>query len=113
MSVKPISVKQAERWLERLKSENPQSYKEISRSLRRYEKTEDDFDCYVKVNHALLPHPDLTRDLNQHLEEQHKMLINKSDEEKIKDLMAYTKKTNVEIFERIINMINELSKSKS
>lgn len=40
------------------------------------------------------------------------MVVNKSDEEKIKDLMAYTKNSNREIFERIIAMINELSKSK-
>lgn len=67
MSVKPISVKQAERWLDKLKTENPQSYKEISRCLRRYEKVEDDFDCFVKVNNVLLPHPELTRELNLYL----------------------------------------------
>lgn len=112
MSVKQISVKQAERWLEKLKNENPQSYKEVSKSLRKYEKNEDDYDCFVKVNHTLLSHAELTKELNNFMEEANKFVINKPEDEKIKDFMAYVKKNRNDIFEKIIQMIQELSKSK-
>ena len=39
--MKTLSVKQAEKWLERLKNSNPNSYKELSKELRRYEKRND------------------------------------------------------------------------
>jgi hypothetical protein len=41
MNNKQLSVKQAEKWLEKLKNENLQSYKDITKFLRKYEKTED------------------------------------------------------------------------
>lgn len=112
MSVKPMTVKQAEKWLEKLKGENMQSYKALSKSLRTYEKNEDDHDCYVKVSHTLLAHSELTRELNNFMEESNKFIINKSEEEKIKDFMAYVKKNHPSAFEKIIIMIQELSKSK-
>ena len=111
MSVKQITVKQAERWLEKLKAQNAQSYKELSKSLRKYQKSEDDHDCYLSVSHLLLPHTDLTKELNVYMEEPNKFVINKPEEEKIKDFMAYVRKNRPKIFQQIIDMIQELSKS--
>jgi hypothetical protein len=34
--MKPISVKQAEKWLEKLKTEDLQGYKDITKFLRKY-----------------------------------------------------------------------------
>lgn len=79
MSIKQITVKQAERWLEKLKNENPQSYKELSKTLRKYEKNDDDYDCFVKINQTLLGHSDLTKELNNFMEEANKFVINKLD----------------------------------
>lgn len=105
MSVKQITVKQAEKWLEKLKSENAQSYKQLSKSLKEYGSKDDDYDCYVKINHTLLAHSDLTKELNVYLEEANKFVINKPEEEKIKDFMAYVKKNHPGAFEKIIAMI--------
>jgi hypothetical protein len=46
------------------------------------------------------------------MEEQNKFVINKPEEEKIKDFMAYVKKNHYSAFEKIIAMIQELSKSR-
>jgi hypothetical protein len=67
MSLKQMNVKQAEKWLEKLKNENLQSYKDITKFLRKYEKTEDEHDCYVKVSYTLLSHSELTKELNTYL----------------------------------------------
>ncbi len=112
MSIKQISVKQAERWLEKLKNENSQSYKELSKSLRKYEKTEDDYECYVKINHTLLAHTELTKELNNFMEDVNKFVVNKPEDEKIKEFLAYVKKNRFDIFSKIIELINDLSKSK-
>lgn len=90
--MKQINVKQAEKWLEKLKTENQQSYKDITKFLRKYEKTEDEYDCYVKISHTLLSHSDLTKEINGYLEEGNKFVINKPEDEKVKELMAYVKK---------------------
>ena len=52
-----------------------QSYKQLSKSLKEYEKKEDDHDCYVKVSHTLLAHSDLTKELNIYMEEVNKLGI--------------------------------------
>lgn len=57
--MKQISVKQAEKWLEKLKTEDLQAYKDITKFLRKYEKTEDEYDCFIKINHTLLNHSKL------------------------------------------------------
>lgn len=43
------------------------------------------------------------------MEEGNKMVINKPEEEKIKDLMTFMKKSKPEIFTKIINVIQEMS----
>ena len=112
MSVKQITVKQAEKWLEKLKTENIQSYKQLSRNLKDYEKKNDDHDCFVKLNHILLAHSDLTKELNVYMEGLNKFVINKPEEDKIKDFMAFVKRNHPAAFEKIIAMIQELSKSR-
>ena len=112
MSLKQMNVKQAEKWLDKLKTENLQSYKDITKFLRKYEKTEDEMDCYVKISHTLLCHSELTKDLNTYVEEANKFIVNRPEDEKIKELMAYFKKNRPDIFEKIIQMIQELSKTK-
>ena len=112
MNNKQHSVKQAEKWLEKLKNENLQSYKDITKFLRKFEKTEDEFDCYVKISHTLLSHSDLTKELNLYMEEGNKFIVNKPEEEKIKDFMGYVKKSRPDIFDEIIKLIQDLSKNK-
>lgn len=80
MTFKQLNVKQAERWLEKLKSENLQSYKDITKFLRKYEKTEDEYDCYVKISHTLLSHSELTKELNAYMEEGNKFVVNRPDD---------------------------------
>lgn len=46
------------------------------------------------------------------MEEANKFVINKPEEDKIKDFMAYVKKNHPSAFEKIITMIQELSKSR-
>lgn len=43
------------------------------------------------------------------MDEGNKMVINKPEEEKIKDLMTFMKKSRPEIFTKIINVIQEMS----
>lgn len=89
-----------------------QSYKQLSRSLKEYEKKDDDHDCYVKTSHTLLAHSELTKELNVYMEEANKFVINKNEEDKIKDFMAYVRKNHPSAFDKIIVMIQELSKTK-
>ena len=89
-----------------------QSYKQLSKSLKDYDKKEDDHDCYVKINHTLLAHSDLTKELNVYMEESNKFVINKPEEDKIKDFMAYVKRNHPAAFEKIIALIQDLSKSR-
>lgn len=39
--MKNLSVKQAERWLDRIKETDPNAYRDLSRCLRKYDKTSD------------------------------------------------------------------------
>jgi hypothetical protein len=80
--------------------------------LRKYEKSEDEYDCYIKISHTLLGHADLTKELNGFMDEGNKFVIPKPDEEKIKELMSFVKRNRPEIFDKIINLITDLSKSK-
>jgi hypothetical protein len=57
----------------------------------------------------LLNHFKLAEELNTYMEEGNKMVINKPEEEKIKDLMTFMKKSKPEIFTKIINVIQEMS----
>ncbi len=61
MSVKSLSMKQAEKWLESLKRENTQTYKELVKVLKKFESTEDEYETYKKMSRILLDHPSLTR----------------------------------------------------
>ena len=99
MNLKQLNVKQAERWLEKLKNENLQSYKDITKFLRKYEKTEDEYDCYVKISHTLLSHSDLTKELNAYMEDGNKFVVNRPEDEKIKEFMGYVKKNRAEVFD--------------
>jgi len=46
------------------------------------------------------------------MDEGNKFVIPKPDEEKIKELMSFVKRNRPEIFDKIINLITDLSKSK-
>lgn len=80
--------------------------------LRRYEKTEDDYECYVKMSQTITSHPDLAKELNLYLDEPNRFTIPRPVEEKIKELMSFVKRNRPEIFDRIITLITDLSKSK-
>lgn len=80
--------------------------------LRTYEKNEDEYECYIKISHALLAHTDLTKELNNYMAEQNKFVINRPEDEKIKEYLANVKKNRPDVFEKIIQLINDLSKSK-
>jgi hypothetical protein len=77
--------------------------------LRKYEKTEDEYDCFKKLNHTLLSHPKLTDELNTFMEDGNKMIVNRSEEDKIKELMTFMKKNRPEIFSKIITCIQDMS----
>lgn len=67
MKVQGISVKQAEKWLEKLKNSDFNSYKEVIKELKKFERREDKYDSFIKINKTLLHHPDLTTELNTYL----------------------------------------------
>ncbi len=73
--------------------------------MRKYEKTDDEYDCYVKISHTLLSHVELTKEINLFLEDGNKFVVSRPDDEKLKDFMGYVKKSRPEIFNKIINMI--------
>jgi histone deacetylase complex regulatory component SIN3 len=74
-----MTVKQAEKWLEKVRNSNSNSFKELSKILKKYEKHTDDYECFVKVNTLLLDHPDLTAEINGFLEEGNKFIVNQSE----------------------------------
>ncbi len=77
--MRPMTVKQAEKWLEKFKTTNQNSFKELSKILKRYERSSDDYDCFVKINTLLLEHPDLTSEINGFLEDGNKFVVNQSE----------------------------------
>ncbi len=58
--MRPMTVKQAEKWLEKVKTTNQNSFKELSKVLKKYERTSDDYDCFMKMNSLLMDLPELT-----------------------------------------------------
>jgi len=46
------------------------------------------------------------------MDDPNRFIIPKPDEEKIKELMSFVKRNRPEIFDKIIHLIQELSKSK-
>jgi dsDNA-binding SOS-regulon protein len=64
------------------------------------------------MSHTLLCHSKLTEELNNYVEEANKFVVNRPEDEKIKELMGYFKKNRPDIFDKIIQMIQELSKTK-
>ena len=91
-----------------MKAANQNSFKELSKILKRYERNSDDHECFLKVNTLLLDHPDLTIDINGYLEEGNKFIINQSQVEKINDLVKYIRKVDVNSFQEIANYITKL-----
>ena len=65
----------------------------------------------MKISHTLLSHAELTKEINVYLEEPNKFVINRPEDEKIKELMGYVKKNRPEVFQRIISLIQDLSRS--
>ena len=59
--MKSLTIKQAEKWLEKIKEADPMAYKELSRCLRKYDKTSDELECFQKMNEALFGLPVLTQ----------------------------------------------------
>ena len=106
--MRPMTVKQAEKWLEKVKSANPNSFKELSKIFKKYERNSDDYDCFVKVNHLLLDHPDLTTEINTYLEEGNKFIVNQSEIEKINELVKYIRKVDINSFQEIASYITKL-----
>ena len=113
MAAKSMTTKQAEKWLDKVKSANSTSFKEINKVLKRYERTNDEQECYLKLNTILLEHPDLTNDLNNFLDEGHRFVINRSQVERINDLVKYIKKVDPKAFNEIVKMITSLSNQRS
>lgn len=108
-----MTTKQAEKWLERLKSSNPNAFKEINKALKKYERTNDEHECFIRLNTILLDHTDLTAELNVFLDEGHKFVINRSQVERINDLVKYIKKVDPKAFNEIVKMITSLSNQRS
>lgn len=77
--MRPMTVKQAEKWLEKVKTTNTNSFKELSKIFKKYERNSNDYECFVKVNTILLEHPDLTSEINNYLEEGNKFVVNQSE----------------------------------
>lgn len=103
-----MTVKQAEKWIEKVKSSSQNSFKQLSKILKRYERNADDYDCFIKLNTLLLDHPDLTSDINNYLEEGNKFIINQTEVEKINDLVKYIRKVDAKSFEVIAGYITKL-----
>lgn len=80
--------------------------------MRKYERTDDEHDCYLKISHTLLAHIELTRELNSFLEDGNKFVVTRGEDEKLREFMNYVRKNRPEMFEQIITMTQELSKSK-
>jgi uncharacterized protein YlzI (FlbEa/FlbD family) len=106
--MRTLTVKQAEKWLEKVKSSSSNSYKELSKILKKYEKNSDDYECFLKVNTLLLEHPDLTTELNGYLEEGNKFVVNQSEIEKINELVKYIRKVDINSFQEIASYITKL-----
>ena len=111
--MKTLSVKQAEKWLEKVKTVNPNSYKELSKELKKYEKRNDEYDCFVKMNKTLLSHPDLTQEINNYLDEGNKFVVNIPEVERINTLMKHIKKSRPEIYQQISNAIKNMTSDES
>lgn len=97
--MKPMTVKQAEKWLQKIKQTNQNSFKELSKVLKRYERSADDYDCFVKLNTLLLEYPDLTLELNGFLEDGNKLVVNQSEVEKINELVKYIRRVDIGSFQ--------------
>ena len=111
--MKTLSVKQAEKWLQKLKNANPNSYKELSKELKKYEKRNDEYECFVKMNKTLLGHPDLTQEINHYLDEGNKFVVNIPEVERINTLMKHIKKSRPQIYQQISNAIKNMTHDES
>jgi len=65
--VKQITLKQAEKWLDRVKADHPATHKEMSKILKKYEKNDNEYECFLKLSHLMLQAPSLARDINVNL----------------------------------------------
>ena len=52
--MKQLTVKQAEKWLDKIRTTNTNLYKDISKELKKYERSNDSYDCFIKMNSHLL-----------------------------------------------------------
>lgn len=43
-----------------MKNANPNSFRELNKILKKYEKNNDDYECFMKINTLLFEHADLT-----------------------------------------------------
>ena len=77
--MKSLTVKQAEKWFDRLRSNNPAAFKEMLKHLKKFEKSNDQYECFVKMNTILLEYPELTREINVFMEEPNRFIVNRTE----------------------------------
>ena len=111
--MKQLTVKQAEKWLDKIRTTNTNLYKDISKELKKYERSNDSYDCFIKMNSHLLSQPDLTNEINNYMEEGNKFVVDMTEIQRIDTLMKHIKEAKPEIYQKISNKIRNMTRDES
>jgi hypothetical protein len=66
--MRSITQNQAVKWLDRLRSKNTNAYNDVIKALKKYDKNQNEHDCYLALNRTLFKESELSQELNNYLE---------------------------------------------
>ena len=66
--MRSITQNQAVKWLDRLRSKNTNAYNDVIKTLKKYDKNQNEHDCYLALNRTLFKESELSQELNNYLE---------------------------------------------
>lgn len=89
--MRSITQNQAVKWLDRLKGKNQSAYNDVIKALKRYEKNQNEHDCYLALNRTLFKESELTQEINHYLDEENKFSFEITHENKLNAMMKKVK----------------------
>ena len=101
-----MNPKTAEKLFEKLfdglREQSPQAFRELKGVLVRWERSDNQAECFERMQEILLPFPDTTKSINDYLEEQTRFAVQPSPTNKIEELFKYLRDNHSEYLTKVL-----------
>jgi len=103
---KPLSPKLADKVFEKLfeglREQSAQAFRELKGVLVRWERSDNQAECFEKMQEILMPYPEITKSINEYLEEQTRFAVHPSPSNKIEELFKYLRDNHGDYLTKVL-----------